>query len=118
MLEKLSLVGELEGEDDPLAIVEIGKQPKHMRVPAAIPQPCQFRRSRADKRSDPPEILLDLDLPSDLLLYSVLEDLGLHQAFQRDDVLRALRPRQVDTTELSSSQRFSDFKVGQRAGPV
>jgi hypothetical protein len=33
MLEQFSLVGEFEGQDDTLAIMEIGKQPEDVRVP-------------------------------------------------------------------------------------
>lgn len=59
-----------------------------------------------------PEVLLNLNLPPDLFLHLVLQDLCLDQAFQGDDVpRRGLCPRQVDSTEFPTSEGFADLEI-------
>ena len=61
---------------------------------------------------DSPEVLLNLNLPPDLFLHLVLQDLRLDQAFQGDDVpRRGLCPRQVDSTEFPTSEGFADLEI-------
>lgn len=52
--------------------------------------------------ADVPQVLLDLDLSSDLLLYSTRNDLALVQAFQRNDEVRwCFSASKVDSTEFA-----------------
>ena len=60
------------------------------------------------------EVRLDLDLASQLVLDAVLLELRLAQHFQRDDVLVALRPREVDAAELAVAERAADLEVVER----
>lgn len=56
-----------------------------------------------------PQILLDLDLPPDLLLHLSLNNLRLMQTFESDDeVGRCLGPRQVYPTELPFPKRSTN----------
>ena len=60
------------------------------------------------------EVRLDLDLASQLVLDAVLLELRLAQHFQRDDVLVALRAREVDAAELAVAERAADLEVVER----
>ena len=60
------------------------------------------------------EVRLDLDLASQLVLDAVLLELRLAQHFQRDDVLVALRAREVDAPELAVTERAADLEVVER----
>jgi hypothetical protein len=85
--------------------------------------PCAYKRKLYTTSSslmlythtytyDSPEVLLDLNLPPDLFLHLVLQDLCLDQAFQGDDVpRRGLCPRQVDSTEFPTSEGFADLEI-------
>ena len=51
---------------------------------------------------DLPQVLLNLDLSSDLLLYSTRNDLALVQAFQRNNEVRwCFCTSKVDSTEFA-----------------
>jgi hypothetical protein len=103
--------------------MEIGKQPENVWVSAirnhVKHQPraptitlYHLRLPYAIYIYDSPEVLLDLNLPPDLFLHLVLQDLRLDQAFQGDDVpRRGLCPRQVDSTEFPTSEGFADLEI-------
>ena len=92
LLVELTLAGKLEHEEDALLVVEVTVKAENMWVS---------------------EVLLDLDLATDLLLYSRLDDLGLVETLEGEDVLWLdLGANHVDTTEFTFSQRPADIKVG------
>lgn len=58
-----------------------------------------------------PEVLLDLNFPSHLLLHLVLFDLVLHQAFNGTDKMRRCsRPSEVDSSKLASTEFPADLE--------
>jgi hypothetical protein len=124
MFEKFAFVGEFQSQDDTLAIVEIGEQTQNMRMSGKVSfsatcQPHPPARSwRPEQNLNIPQILLDLNLPSNLFFDPVFQDLLLHQTFQRNDVSTAFCSCQVNPSEFPSTQWFPDLKVRQRFGSI
>lgn len=68
-----------------------------------------------DDSGDSPEVTLNLNFSSDLLLDLAGDDLGLVHALEGDDVVRSyLGPSEVDPTELSLSEWTTDLELGER----
>ena len=57
------------------------------------------------------QVALNLNLPTELNLHIVLDELALVQDLERDDELRLLLPREIDVAKLAFAQRFPDFEV-------
>ena len=92
VLIQLTLGGELEDQEDPLAVVEVAEQLQDVGVP---------------------QVALDLDLAPHLLLHPALSQLGLVQHLQRADEPARPLPRQVHTPELALSQWPPDLEHAQ-----
>lgn len=92
LLVELALSGKLEHEEDALLIVEITVKTEDVWVS---------------------EVLLDLDLATDLLLHSGLDDLGLVEALEGEDVIWLdLGADHVNAAKFALSQGAADVKVG------
>lgn len=66
------------------------------------------------RRKGAPQVLLDLNLSSNLLLHLALDDLGLVETFEGEDVARrALCADHVHTAKLAFSEWPAHVKVGQ-----
>jgi hypothetical protein len=62
-----------------------------------------------------PQIALNLDLSSDLLLDLARDELGLVHAFESDDIVRLdFCPSEIDPTELSLAERTADLELRER----
>ncbi len=60
-----------------------------------------------------PEVLLDFNLATDLLLHSGLDDLGLVETLEGENVIWLdLGADHVDPTKLAFAKRAADVKVG------
>ena len=57
------------------------------------------------------EVRLDLDLPAELVLHPSLEELGLLQDLEGDNIVGGFLPRKVHSPKLSPSQRLADLKI-------
>lgn len=89
---ELALAGEFEHEKNALLVVEIAVEAEDVWMS---------------------EVLLDFDFATDLLLHSGLDDLGLVETLEGEDVFWLdLRANHVDATEFAFTQRAADVKVG------
>ena len=92
LLVELALAGKFEHEKDALFVVEITVQAKDVRVS---------------------EVLLDFDFTTDLLLHSGLDDLGLVETFESEDIIWFdLGANHVDAAKFAFAQRSANIKVG------
>lgn len=80
----------LEDEVDALGIVEVAKHAEDIAVA---------------------QVRLDLDLTTELVLDAGLEQLGLLQDLERNDVFGTFFASQVDGTELAAAEGLADLKV-------
>ena len=93
LLVKLALAGKFEHEKDALFVMEVTVEAEDVWVP---------------------EILLDFDLATDLLLYSGLDDLGLVETLEGENVVWLdLGANHINTAKLAFAQRATDVKVGE-----
>ena len=61
-----------------------------------------------------PEVLLDFNLAADLLLHAGLDDLGLVETLEGEDVVWLdLGADHVDPTKFALAERAADVKVGE-----
>jgi len=92
LLVKLALAGKFEHEKDALFVMEVSVEAEDVWMP---------------------EVLLDFDLATDLLLYSGLHDLGFVEALEGEDVFWLdLGADHVDAAKFAFAQRTADIKVG------
>ena len=80
----------LEDEVDALLVEEVAEHPEDVAVA---------------------QVGLDLDLAAELMLDAGLEELGLLQHLEGDDVLGPLLPGQVDGAELAPAEGLADLEV-------
>lgn len=75
---------------------------------------CHVLATMEGQLENLPQVLLNLNLPSDLLLHLSLNDFLFVQALQRHDEMRSsFRSCQVDSSEFALSQRSADSKSRQ-----
>jgi hypothetical protein len=90
---KLALAGKFEHEKDALFVVEVAVEAEDVWMP---------------------EILLDFDLATDLLLHSGLDDLGLVETLEGEDIIWLdLGADHVHAAEFAFAQGTADVKVGE-----
>ena len=92
LLVELALAGKFEHEKDALFVVEITVEAEDVRVP---------------------EVLLDFDFTTDLLLHSGLDDLRLVETLESEDIFWLdLGANHVDAAKFAFAQRPTNIKVG------
>lgn len=70
---------------------------------------CHVLATSEGQLENLPQVLLNLNLPSNLFLYLALDDFLLVQALQRHDEMGgSFRSCQVDSSEFALSQRSTD----------
>ena len=93
LLVKLALAGKFKHEKDALFVVEVTVEAEDVWMP---------------------EVLLDFDLTTDLLLDSRLDNLGLVETLEGEDVIWLdLGANHVNATEFAFAQGAADVKVGE-----
>ena len=93
LLVKLALAGKFEHEKDALFVVEVTVEAEDVWMP---------------------EVLLDFDLTTDLLLDSRLDNLGLVETLEGEDVIWLdLGANHVNAAEFAFAQGAADVKVGE-----
>ena len=93
LLVKLALARKFEHEKDALFVVEVTVEAEDIWMP---------------------EVLLDFNLPTDLLLHSGLDDLRLVEAFESEDVFWLdLGADHVNSTKFAFAERAANVKVGE-----
>ena len=91
LLVELALAGKFEHEKDALFVVEITVEAEDVRVS---------------------QVLLDFDLTTDLLFHSGLDDLGLVETLESEDIFWLnLGANHVDTAKFAFAQRSANVKV-------
>lgn len=97
LLIQLSLSCELEHEEDTLLVVEVAVEAENVWVT---------------------EVLLDLNLATNLLFDTGLNNFGFIETFESQDVARrAFRADHVDTAEFAFTERTTDIEVGEMPFP-
>jgi hypothetical protein len=111
LLVQLALARKLEHQEDTFCVVEISIQPKYVRVPR-VQVSCPGDDLHTQTHS--PQVLLDFNLTTDLLLDLALDDFRLVETLESNNVLRrAFCSDHVDPTEFSFTQGSTHVKVGQ-----
>lgn len=93
LLVELASRGVLEDEKDAGVVVKVAEQAQDVGVP---------------------EMGLDFDLPTELVLDPVFDELRLEEDFQTDDVLCLLLAGEIDGAELALPKRLADLEVVER----
>jgi hypothetical protein len=107
LLVQFPLQRKLQHQEYPLRIVEMVIQPDDVGVSTTHSATWCVAQNKGS-----PQVLLDLNLPSDLLLHASRYDFLLVQAFQgEDEFVLSLRTAQVYSSELPLAERSANVQI-------